>query len=90
MMNNLHSQLRDIFGPLKKLKDGGLTKFELAHVFHIIFPQWFSMDIIDHPKVDFEEMLEEDIESKDEDTPQEGDSEGTTNSPQAQRLLIQN
>jgi hypothetical protein len=68
-MNNMHSQLRTTSGPLKKLKDGGPTEFKMAHVFHIIFQHWFSTDIIDNPKVDFEEVLEEDIESKEEDTP---------------------
>jgi len=36
-MNNLHSRLRDISGPSKKVKDGGPTKFGLTQVLDFFF-----------------------------------------------------
>ncbi len=44
VMNNLHSRLRDISGPSKKVKDGGPTEFGLAQVLDIVFWRWFLMD----------------------------------------------
>lgn len=43
-MNNLHSRLRDISGPSKKVKDGRPIEFRLAQVLDIVLWCWSLMD----------------------------------------------